>query len=74
MGLISFFLAGVDEFPILSSFESHFAEQCVFAFEFSSDDLPEKEDLRDEVSFGLEVVDADEGRQLGWHIQNIIQN
>jgi hypothetical protein len=55
--LVGFLFARVDQLPILSGLQGHLAEEGVFAFEISSDYLPEEEDLGDEIGFGFEVVE-----------------
>jgi len=51
--LITFFFARIDELPILSRFESHFAKQSFFTLELPSDNLSKEVDLRDEVCLGF---------------------
>ena len=70
-----FFHTRVDKFPILTSLHCHLAEQCILTLKLSSNDLPKKEDFRDEISFGFKVVEMMQRRQIVFHLYlNIIQN
>ena len=65
----------MNKFPILTSLHRHLAKQCILALELSSNNLPEKEDFWDEISFGFKVVEVMERRQIVFHLYlNIIQN
>lgn len=54
--MVALFLAGVDELPILTRLEYHFAEQRFFTVKLSADDLSEEVNFWDEICFGLEVL------------------
>jgi hypothetical protein len=57
----------VDELPILTCLQDHFAKQCLVAFELAADYLSEEVNFWDEIRLGLEVLQLFERRQLVTH-------